>query len=93
MGGVRKVTGGREGTDLEEFGAGGTEVKLAGGYDMGLKLFDVGERVAFLYHRHKVCHSIPCSTTSTWFSSISCGKLEFGLALNMKTVYPYYYHA
>lgn len=46
---VREVSIGRDGGELEKFGA-NRERKLeeTGGYEVGLDLFDVGERIAFL---------------------------------------------
>lgn len=48
-GGVREVGDGGKSTELEELdGDGGIGLESAEGYEAGLELFDVGERVAFL---------------------------------------------
>lgn len=48
LSGEREVAGGRDGEEFNEFGAGRVELEFSGGYEMGLKLFHVNERVAFL---------------------------------------------
>lgn len=47
VGGVGEAAGGGGGAEIEEFGSGGIELEEACGYEVGLKLFDVGEGGAF----------------------------------------------
>ncbi|KAG5612464.1 hypothetical protein H5410_023745 [Solanum commersonii] len=47
MGGVREVSGGRDGAEIQEFGAASVELKIACDNKMGLELFEFGETSAF----------------------------------------------
>lgn len=47
MGGVGEVSGGRDGAEIQEFGAASVEVKIAGDNEMGLELFELRETNAF----------------------------------------------
>lgn len=47
MGGVREVSGGRDGAEIQEFGAASVELKIAGDNKMGLELFEFGKTSTF----------------------------------------------